>query len=354
MTYQHALGMQFLTKQEREQLQAQHRFERDRRICDRIKAILLYDKGWSFSQIAEALLLSEDSIRNHIREYQSHKKLRPEGGGSMEKLSAEESRELEKHLLECTYLHVASIVAHVATRYGHYYSIPGMTSWLKRHGFAYKKPKLVPGNADKNEQQKWIDAYTKLKAELPGDETICFTDGVHPTHNVQLGYGWIKKGVDKQIPANTGRSRVNLTGAIDILSHKVVVQEDKTLNADATIRFFRSLEQSYPEKARVHVFCDNAPYYRNRLVTEYLKTSKILLHFLPPYSPNLNPIERLWKWMKESVVYNTYYSDFHEFRMAIFGFFHTLSGLDPGSPLAANFRSRVGDRFRAMGAPATP
>lgn len=192
------------------------------------------------------------------------------------------------------------------------------------------------------------------KANLPSDETVCFTDGVHPTHNVQLGYGWIKKGVDKLIPANTGRSRLNLTGSIDILSYEVFFQEDKTLNADATIRFFKSLEQHYSRKTRIHVFCDNAPYYRNREVTKYLTNSRIQLHFLPPYSPNLNPIERLWKWMKETVVYNTNYSDFYEFRRAIFGFFHTLSGLDPGSTLGSCFRSRVGDRFRAMRAPATP
>jgi transposase len=80
----------------------------------------------------------------------------------MEKLSESESSELEKHLLEYTYLHVTSIVAHVAMRFGHNYSIPGMTSWLKRHGFSYKKTKLVPGKADKDEQQKWIDAYAKF------------------------------------------------------------------------------------------------------------------------------------------------------------------------------------------------
>jgi hypothetical protein len=53
-----------------------------------------------------------------------------------------------------------------------------------------------------------------------------------------MGYGWIKKGVEKHILSNSGRSRLNLTGAIDILSHKVFIQEDITLNAEATIRFF--------------------------------------------------------------------------------------------------------------------
>lgn len=341
--------MRFLTEGEREQLKAQHRIERDRRICDRIKAVLLWDKGWTYRQIADALLLSEDAIRNHIKEFQAHQNLKPKGGGSAEKLSAEQSIELELHLREHTYLNVKSIIAHVNFTQGVDYTIAGMTAWLKRHGFSYKKPKLVPGKANPEKQQQWIDGYNKFKNELPKDETICFLDGVHPTHNAQPGYGWIKKGEDKAIPANTGRARINLTGTLDILTHKIVVQEDKTLDKEATIRFFQRLENYYENKSRVHVFCDNAPYYRNRSVKKYLETSKIKLHFLPPYSPNLNPIERLWKWMKETVIYNTYYSDLQEFRAAIFGFFHCLSGVDPGSVLGKQFRSRIKDKFRAIG-----
>jgi DNA-binding NarL/FixJ family response regulator len=59
------LGMIFLSDNERAQLKAQHKRERDKRICDRIKAVLLCDKGWSVPAIAEALLLSEDAIREH-------------------------------------------------------------------------------------------------------------------------------------------------------------------------------------------------------------------------------------------------------------------------------------------------
>ena len=176
-------------------------------------------------------------------------------------------------------------------------------------------------------------------------------DGVHPTHNVQPAYGWIKKGVRKEIPANTGRARVNLSGVVDVITHKVLVQEDDMLNAEATISFLRKLEDAYPTKSKIHLFCDNARYYRNKSVTEHLKTSRIRLHFLPPYSPNLNPIERLWKWMKECVLYNTYYEDFEDFKSAIFGFFATLSTLDAESVLGQTFRSRVRDRFRLIGAP---
>jgi transposase len=340
-----------LNDDERTRLKEKHRMERDRRICDRIKAVLMRDKGWTYKQIAEALLLSEDAVRTHIHDYQDSRKLSPEGGGSTEKLSAEQSKLLEHHLLEYTYLHVKSIVSYIKITWGVEYSVAGLTQWLKRHGFSYKKPKLVPGKADQEKQEKWIAEYEDLKRNLPENETICFMDGVHPSHNVQLGYGWIKKGVEKYIPSNCGRSRINLTGALDIISHEVVVQEDITLNAEATIRFFEKLQQSQPDKNWIHVFCDNAPYYRNKDVTKYLETSRIKLHFLPPYSPNLNPIERLWKWMKEVVVYNTYYEEFEDFRGAIAGFFSALSGLDPGSHLGKYFRNRIRDKFRAIGAP---
>ena len=83
--------MKFLDTQERQQLKAQHRFERDGRIRDRIKAVLLYDKKWPIAAIAEALLLSNDAIRNHIADDKGSKKLKPENGGSHPKLSFEPS-----------------------------------------------------------------------------------------------------------------------------------------------------------------------------------------------------------------------------------------------------------------------
>jgi transposase len=331
----------------------QHKKERDRRVCDRIKAVLLFDKGWTPQQIAEALLISDQAVREHIEAYKASSKLRPESGGSIEKLSKEQSKQLEAHLQEHTYLYVRDMMAYVKMEFGVKYTIPGLRNWLQRHGFSYKKPSIVPGKANKEQQEKWLKEYEKLREKLPAGETICFIDGVHPTHNVQPAYGWIKKGVRKEIPANTGRARINLSGAIDVTSHKILIQEDQTLNAESTIEFFQNIEKAYPDKQKIHVFCDNAPYYRNKKVKKYLELSKIVLHFLPPYSPNLNPIERLWKWMKERVIYNTYYEHFEEFKGAIMGFFALLSTLGADSSLGQELRSKVRDKFRPIGAPVT-
>lgn len=344
--------MNFLTIHERDQLKLQHKRERDKRVCDRIKAILLYDEGWTPQQIAKVLLISDQAVREHVHDYQTSKKLHPESGGSEEKLSKEQSEQLEAHLREHTYLYVRDIAAYVETAFRIVYTIHGLRNWLQRHGFSYKKPAVIPGKADMEQQQEWLNEYEKLKAGLRDDETICFIDGVHPTHNVQPAYGWIKKGVRKEIPANTGRSRINLSGSIDVITHNVVIQEDETLNAESTIRFFQKIEGAYPRKRKIYVFCDNAPYYRNKSVAQYLTNSKICLRFLPAYSPNLNPIERLWKWMKERVVYNAYYEDFEDFRKAILGFFVVLGTVPAESALGEVLRSRVRDKFRPIQAPA--
>lgn len=343
--------MGFLADEEKVRLRAQHKRERDKRICDRIKAVLLYDEGWSFTQIAKVLLISDQAVHNHIEDYQAAKKLKPENGGSEEKLSKIQTEKLKAHLQAHTYLYVKDIIAYVQATFRVAYTVPGMRNWLQRHGFSYKKPALVPGKANMEEQAAWLAEYEKLRQDLPTDESICFIDGVHPTHNVQPAYGWIKKGVRKEIPANTGRSRVNISGAIDVVSHGILVKEDKTLNAESTIRFFQEIEAAYPDKGKIHVFCDNASYYRNKAVRKYLTGSKIALHFLPPYSPNLNPIERLWKWMKETVIYNTYYEHFEDFKAAIFGFFAVLSEAAVESVVGKSLRNRVRDKFRPVQAP---
>lgn len=345
--------MDFLSEQEKLSLRNQHKRERDGRVRDRIKAVLLFDAGWTPQEISEALLISDQAVRNHVEDYKASRKLKPKSGGSEEKLSKRQSAQLEEHLQVHTYLYVKDILGYIRATFGVTYTVHGLRCWLHRHKFCYKKPALIPGKANKEQQEQWLASYKELREELSEDETICFIDGVHPTHNVQPAYGWIKKGVRKEIPANTGRSRLNLTGAIDIVTHNIVIQEDKTLNTEATIRFFHKIEEAYPDKQKIHIFCDNASYYRNKKVKLYLENSKIVLHFLPPYSPNLNPIERLWKWMKERTIYNTYYEYFEDFKNAIFSFFSVLSTATADSKLGLLLRSRVRDQFSAIGAPAT-
>ena len=241
----------FLSETEKAQLKAQHKKERDKRVCDRIKAVLLYDKGWNYQQIADALLLSDEVVKIHINDYRTSQKLKPENGGSCGKLSKQQKEELVDHLKKHTYIYSKDIVDYVNKIFNVQYTIPGMISWLKANGFSYKKPAVIPGKANREAQEQWILEYENLKMNLPADEAICFIDGVHPTHNTKPTYGWIRKGERKEIPTNTGRQRLNISGAIDILSRKVFVREDTALNAKSTIEFLTELGEAYPEAIHI-------------------------------------------------------------------------------------------------------
>jgi transposase len=175
-----------------------------------------------------------------------------------------------------------------------------MTALLHRLGYVYKKPKLVPGKADAEAQRTFLESYEKLKKDKDSEDPIYFMDATHPRHNLVLGYGWIKRGVERELPSNTGRDRLNINGAIDLKRLKPVVRFDATIDANSTIALFDQIEHANPTAKRIYVICDNARYYGSKKVRHFLDSSKIELVFLPPYSPNLNLIERFWKFFKSS------------------------------------------------------
>ena len=290
-----------LTPKKREELISRHRKERDKRTCDRIKAVLAYDDGYSYSEIARILLLDDETIRRHIDDYLNDKKLSTTNGGSDSKLTDREARELTEHLQEITYLYVKDICQYVWQRFAKKFSISGMTKWLHAYDFCYKKPHAVPAKADKIQQEKFTQRYTRLKKKAGSKEPIYFTDSVHPQHQTQLTYGWILKGERKEIPTTACQKRLNFIGGICLGGHRFTYRQVDTVNASTICDFLWKLRQANPGKFKVHVIWDNARYHRNAEVTEFAKNLGIKLHYLPPYSPNLNPVERIWKLMHENV-----------------------------------------------------
>jgi len=335
----------WLTKKEREELLNTHRKERDKRVCDRIKAVLAYDDGYSYSEIAHILLLDDETIRRHISDYLSEKKLLPENGGSSGKLTDKETRELVEHLREITYLHVKDICDYVKQTYRKKYSVSGMTKWLHANRFCYKKPHAVPAKADKAQQAKFIKYYKRLKARAGEVEPIYFADSVHPQHQTKLAYGWILKGERKEI-ATTGRqNRLNFMGGICLNGHRFIVQQAETVNGENIKLFLRRLRDANPGEHAIHTIWDNAGYHRSKEVRRYAKALRIKLHYLPPYSPNLNPIERVWKLFHEHVTYNQYYGKFTDFTDAALGFFKTIGRKK------SLLRSRINDNFQILHSP---
>ena len=170
-----------------------------------------------------------------------------------------------------------------------------------------------------------------------------FMDATHPQHNPVLACGWIKRGEDRAVRSNTGRRRVNINGAIDLARLEPVVRFDDTIDANSTIALFEQLEEFNLAATWIYVICDNARYYRSKAVQEYLETSRIKLVFLPPYAPNLNLIERFWKFFKKKILYNRYFESFDEFRDACAKFFQ-----EPGR-YQRELRSLLTENFAIVG-----
>jgi transposase len=202
-----------------------------------------------------------------------------------------------------------------------HYSVSGVTDLLHRLGFSYKKPTHVPGKQDPEKQQAFVEDYEHIKATKGEKDAMYFADATHPQHNSVPAYGWIKKGQEKELKANCGRQRLNINGAINIETLEPVTGFYDTINAQTTIDLFKKLEAKHPEADVIYIFVDNARYYRSCLLKEYVDGTKIELMFLPPYSPNLNPIERYWKFFKKKVLNNRYYETFDEFKQVCKNFF---------------------------------
>lgn len=334
-----------LTPKEREKLTKRHRKESNGRIRDRIKAVLAYDDGYSYSEIARILLLDDETIRRHIDEYQKEKKLTIASGGSDSNLDDKATRELTDHLREVTYLYVKDICQHVKQTYHINYSISGMTKWLHANHFCYKKAHAVPAKADQEQQKEFIQYYNRLKKKAGKKEPIYFVDSVHPQHQTQLTYGWIPKGERKEVATTGYQKRLNFIGGISLNGHRFTYHQADKINADSICDFLWKLRKENPGKFYMHVIWDNAGPHKNDEVYDFAKELGIKLHYLPPYSPNLNPIERLWKLMHENVRYNKYYGKFSEFTEA------TLSFLKSIGRKKIILRNRITDNFQILHSP---
>lgn len=321
----------FLIKKEKELLISQHKCEKEKKYADRIKAIIFLDEGWSYDQIAKALLIDHNSIRRFYEMYITKGidyLLTMNYSGKETFLTKIQLKDLEKHLNEKIYLSAAEICDYVLKKFNVKYTTKGMTKLLHRLEFTYKKPKVIPGKSDSKKQKVFLEKYKELKAQSTKNDIILFMDGVHPTHNIQAAYGWIKKGQKKEILSNTGRKRININAVLNIDTHKVIMKTADTIDALSTLELFKKIEETYKSKKKIKIICDNAKYYRSKIVFQYLKKSKIELVFLPPYSPNLNLIERLWRFMRKKITYNKYYETFDVFKDTIMNFFQNLSNYE--------------------------
>lgn len=302
---------------------------RDKKLYIRYTSILMFDDGLTYRQIGHFLGIGEKTPQRAVDAYRR-------GGieevntyqyvGNTGSLSEAQEQILKDELVTNLYIDCKSIVAYIKDHFDIEYTVSGVCKILKRLGFVYKKTKIIPANSNPEDQRECAERIKELIDNLPSDTVVYCLDGVHPTHNTSTCNGWILKGKEYEMPANSGRQRLNINGAMNAKNPtEVLLDYADSVNAQSTQRLLEQILKKNKNKSEIYLISDNARYYRNKELQEFLrKHQKIKWIFLPPYSPNLNLIERLWRFMKRQVVHGYYYDTFSNYTSAIKDFFNDI------------------------------
>lgn len=335
----------FLTAKEISVLEEAHRAAQRKREADRIKTILLLNEGFSYQTIAHILRLDDTTVRRYLKEFKTEGVdglLEDHYSGSPASLTEKQQTELTVYLKANLHQTAKEIVLYIGKTYGVDYSVEGATHLLHRLNFVYKKTKIVPGKVDTGRQRVFRQLYKLLKDMKETDDRIYFLDGTHPVHNNKPCYGWIYKGEIKTSKGNTGRKRLNLNGALNLEDMEITVLEEKTIDTSAMIRLFTELEKKQ-KTGTIYAIADNASYNHSHELKQFLKKHKrIEIYYLPPYSPNLNPIERLWLFFHKKILYDRYYETFKEFKTTTLDFFQNIKQYD------AELKTLLTDSFQTL------
>ncbi|MDB4304276.1 IS630 family transposase, partial [Desulfosarcina sp.] len=210
---------------------------------------------------------------------------------------------------------------YIKTHFKVAYSNEAVRKILKKRGLKILRPKVVPGNPpSEEEQKKKIENYFEMKRTAVPGTVFLFGDGMHLIHQNVPGLCWGDPKDPPILKTNTGRQRLNILGAYNPDLHSFVhLTGEENCNAERVIEYFDVILKVYRRVPSIVLFLDNATYFKAKIVRTWLKDHpKLKLEFLPPYSPNLNLIERFWRFVKEHLVKNTYYKKYKTFRAKVF------------------------------------
>lgn len=239
-------------------------------------------------------------------------------------LSSHQLSLLRKELKAHIYTDSKSICLWLESTLDIQYTSQGVVDLLNRIGFTYKKTKEVPCECDAEKQEAFVKELSEILSGLDDESVVYYADGVHPTHNSRSTYAWIEKGKELEQPTVSGRDRINgLLNAHDVTD--IIAHECTSVNAESTMKMYQAALEKHPGAKLIYIISDNARYYKNKELNKWLEGTRIQQIFLPPYSPNLNLIKRLWRFSRKKVINTQFYRTKELFKQAVRKFFENIS-----------------------------
>jgi transposase len=289
------------------------------RVQRKLEALWLKSPGVAHGEISRLTGISSTTLTSYLRAYQ-------EGGiealktvrfyRPQSELSGHPGT-LEGYFREHPPASVKQAMATIATLTGVRRSPDRVRVFLTQLGLKCRKVGMIPAKADVDVQEafKTTALEPRLKPAKAGQRAVFFVDAAHFVLAPFLGMLWCFARVFIRAPA--GRQRFNVLGALNAITHELVmVTNDTYITASTVSELLRQLAARHLG-VPITLVLDNARYQQCQLVEALAASLQIELLYLPAYSPNLNLIERLWKFVKKTCLYSRYYANFHDFKHAI-------------------------------------
>jgi transposase len=285
----------------------------DKRIYQRLTAVLLVDAGESRSEVADILHVSLRQVADWLRLFRNqgveslctlHYK------GDPGNLTPAQVEHLKQEISTGRFRNVNQIRLWLEETFQVQYASSGVKDLLRRIGASFHKATGFLWKANPKKQRNFVAKYWRQKhaAQQPGTPRtrFYFIDACHPIWGLDLVYScWLLVGQRFLVGMGSGRKRLNILGAYCPDDHEYLdlrLTRDN-INGEQFVNLLRLLRASHPEVQKFVLYVDGARYYGKPVVQEWLKRHpEFHLEPLPTYSPNLNLIERLWKFLKRKAL----------------------------------------------------
>jgi len=302
-----------------EQLHYERRYHPHPRVRQRMEVVYLKALGYQHQEIGYIVGICQKTLRNYLRMYQA---------GGIEALKTlnfyRPKSELDKHReqLKAEFearpaKSINEAVQRIKKLTGIRRSPTQVAKFLKNLGLKRLKVGHIPSKADPEKQKVFLEEELepRLEEARQGKRHVSFVDAAHFVMRPFLGFLWCF--VRQFIQAPSGRKRFNVLGALHATTLQVVTfTNDSYINSLSVAKLMCKIAVEFAGLP-ITLVMDNARYQRCRFVMDLATALGIELLFLPSYSPNLNLIERLWKFIKKQCLYSEYYETFIDFKHAI-------------------------------------
>jgi len=302
-----------------EQLHYERRYHPHPRVRQRMEAVYLKALGYQHQEIGRIVGISQKTLRDYLRMYQAggiealkvlnFYRPKSELDDHREQLKAEFEARPAKSINEA--------VQRIEKLTGIRRSPTQVGKFLKDLGLKRLKVGHIPSKADPEKQKTFLEEELepRLEEARQGKRHVFFVDAAHFVMRPFLGFLWCF--VRQFIQASSGRKRFNVLGALHATTLQVATfTNDSYINSLSVARLMCKIAVEFAGLP-ITLVMDNARYQRCRFVMDLATALGIELLFLPSYSPNLNLIERLWKFIKKKCLYSEYYETFTDFKQAI-------------------------------------